>query len=208
MKNKDIYSAILGGAFFAIPYIGLGLTLAPALVMGASAFGAGELVFSGFKKKESLKETNRPLYEKINIAKKQNKEILELIPKVEKEQTRINLKEINTTVNKIIKVIEKEPKKANSVNNFFDYYLPVLIKIVNKYDEIENQNLLSKEGKSFMSKADKMINDTSIAFESILSNLYENDIEDADADMKVYNLMLKADGIVDNTLVKGELDEK
>ena len=55
-----------------------------------------------------------------------------------------------------------------------------------------------------MKKADKMIDDTNNAFKSILSNLYQNDIIDTDADMKVYDMMLKADGIIDNKIeVKG-----
>ncbi|MBQ9181217.1 MAG: 5-bromo-4-chloroindolyl phosphate hydrolysis family protein [Bacilli bacterium] len=203
MKNKEIVSALLGASFFAVPYLGLSLALIPSLVMGASAFGASELVFSGIKPKITLKDTNKTLYEKIVLAKKQNKEILSLIPKVEKETTRINLNEIHDTVNKIITVVEKNPKKEKMLNNFFDYYLPVLIKIVNRYDEIENQRLISKEGKNFMSKADKMISDTNKSFKTILSNLYEDDIIDADADMKVYDLMMKADGIVGENIMKG-----
>ena len=210
MKGKEIVSAVLGSTFFAIPYIGLSVALAPSLIIGATAFGASELVFSGFKSKNTLKETNRPLYLKIAEAKKQNKEIKSLIPKVEKIETKNNLKNIYNNVNKILEVVEKNPDKAKKINNFFDYYLPVLIKIVNRYDEIEDKNLESKDSKSFMKKADKMISDTGIAFESILSSLYQRDIIDADADMKVYELMMKADGIVgDNLLMKGsDTDEK
>lgn len=209
MKNKEIVSAIVGGAFFAIPYVGLSIALIPSLVIGATAFGASELVFADTKVKEDLKSSNKPLYVKVNQAKKQNKEILDLIPKVEKEEVRKNLNDIHSTVNKILDVVEKNPKKAKGLNNFFDYYLPVLTKIVNRYDEIENQRLVSKEGKTFMNRADQMIADTNNAFKSILSNLYEADITDADADMKVYNLMLKADGIVgDDPLMKGSVDDE
>ncbi len=210
MKNKEVVSAIVGSAFFAVPYIGMSIALAPALVIGCAAFGASELVLSSIKGKETLKDTDRKLYQKITKAEKQNKEILDLIPKVESESTRNNLKEIHSTINKILATVAKHPEKAKNLNNFFDYYLPVLIKIVNKYDEVENQRLISKEGKEFMVKADKMIADTKKAFEQILSSLYQNDIMDADAEMKVYNLMLKADGIVDNDLImKGsEKDEK
>ena len=201
MKNREIVSAILGGAFFAIPYAGLSIALAPSLVIGCAAFGASELMLSGVKGKETLKDTNRPLYLKINMAKKQNKEILSLIPKVEKDDIRKNLNEINDTVNKIIAEVEKNPKKEKKLNNFFDYYLPVLIKIVNRYDEIENQRLVSADGREFMKKADKMILDTNKAFKTILSSLYQKDIMDADAEMKVYDMMLKADGIVDDNLI-------
>lgn len=210
MKNKEVVSAVVGASFFALPYIGLSVALAPALAIGVAAFGASELVLSSFKGKDSLKDTNRSLYQKVQTARRQNKEILSLIPKVESGDTRKNLNEIHSTVDKILTTIENNPSKANRLNNFFDYYLPVLIKIVNRYDEVENQKLVSKEGKEFMIKADKMIEGTSSAFESILSSLYQKDIMDADADMKVYDMMLKADGITgDNLIMKGsENDEK
>ena len=204
MKNKEVVSALVGASFFAVPYLGLSIAIAPALAIGAVAFGASELVLSSFKSKESLKDTNRTLYQKIQDARKQNKEILSLIPKVESDGTRKNLNEIHSTVDKILTTIENNPNKANRLNNFFDYYLPVLIKIVNRYDEVENQKLVSKEGKDFMIKADKMIEGTNNAFESILSSLYQKDIMDADADMKVYDMILKADGITgDNLIMKG-----
>ena len=209
MKNKEITSAILGSTFFAIPYLGLSVALAPSLVIGGCAFLASELMFSGVKTKEKLKNTNRSLYEKIGEARKEQKQIKKLIPKVEKTETKEDLKEINETINKILEEVEKNPKKEKSLNNFFDYYLPVLIKITTRYDEIENTRLTSKDEKTFMTKAEKIIKDTNKAFKTILSNLYQKDIMDTDADMKVYELMLKADGIVeDNIIKKGEQDEK
>lgn len=209
MKNKEVVSAIVGGTFFAIPYLGLSITAFPAIVIGCAAFGASELLLSGFGSSEKLKDTDLPLYRKLMDAKKKNKEIMEMIPKVESSKTRTNLEEINETVAKIINTVEGNPKKAKKIDNFFEYYLPILLKIVKRYDEVENQKLTSEEGKSFMKKADKMIDDTNNAFKSILSSLYSNDIMDADADMKVYDMMLKADGIVDdNPIMKGsDVDE-
>ena len=204
MKGKDVVSAVVGGTFFAIPYLALSFTIAPALAVGAAAFGASELLLSGFVKNDKLKNTDLPLYMKITNAKKQNKEILDMIPKIESEESKKNLYEINETISKIIKTVEDNPNKGKKLNNFFDYYLPVLLKIVKKYDEVENQKLISKEGKSFMDKADKMIDETSKSFKKILASLYSSDIIDADADMKVYDMMLKADGITDDDpIMKG-----
>lgn len=209
MKNKEITSAILGSTFFAIPYIGLSVALAPSLVIGGCAFLASELMFSGVKTKEKLKNTNRSLYQKIGEARKEQKQIKNLIPKVDNIETQKNLKEINETINKILEEVEKNPKKEKSLNNFFDYYLPVLIKITTRYDEIENTRLTSKDEKAFMTKAQNLIKDTNKAFKTILSNLYQKDIMDTDADMKVYELMMKADGIVEDNIIKSEVqDEK
>ena len=209
MKNKEVTSALLGSTFFAIPYLGLSVALAPSLVIGGCAFLASELMFSGVKTKEKLKNTNKTLYQKILEARKEQKQIKNLIPKVENIETQKNLKEINETINKILEEVEKNPKKEKSLNNFFDYYLPVLIKITTRYDEIENTRLTSTDEKKFMTKAEKVIKDTNKAFKTILSNLYQKDIMDTDADMKVYELMMKADGIVEDNIIKNEVqDEK
>ena len=204
MKNKQVISAVVGGALFAVPYVGLAIGVIPSLAIGLTGFVASELVLSGVTPKETLKNTDRNSYKKVMTAKKQNEEILKLIPKVETEKTKQNLTEIHDTVNKIISTVEKKPKKINQLDNFFDYYLPVLIKIVNRYDEVENQSLKSEDGTTFIKKADKMISDTNNAFQKILATLYEKDIMDVGADIEVYNLMLKADCIVDNNqIMKG-----
>ena len=209
MKNKEVISALLGSTFFAVPYLGLSVALAPSLVIGCAAYGASQLILSDIKTKETLKEKNISLYKKVLTAKKQNKEIFNLIAKVEKKETKDNLKEIYNTVNKILEVVENNPNKEKKLDNFFDYYLPVLIKIVNRYDEIENKNMKSQESKQFMEKADNMIAETTNAFNTILDTLYRKDIVDADAEMKVYELMLKADGIVkDKLIMKGEDDNE
>ena len=41
-----------------------------------------------------------------------------------------------------------------------------------------------------MLKADKMFEETNKAFKMILSSLYQKDIMDAEADLKVYDMML------------------
>ena len=129
MKNSEVISAVVGGAFFAVPYLALSVPILPSLAIGATAFVAGELVF----KKDtiiSLKETNIDLYKVLEKAKKQNKHILDMIPMIEDKEIQMNLNEINDSVNKIIKTIEKNPEKEKKLKNFFDYYLPVTVKLV------------------------------------------------------------------------------
>ena len=149
------------------------------------------------------------LYEKLTKAKRENKQIITLIPKIDSIEIRECLNHIHDTVDKIIKEIEKNPRKEKNIKNFFDYYLPVLVKITVRYDEIENQRLVSSEGKSFMKKADLMIKNTKDAFDTILASLYQKDIMDADAEMKIYDMMMNADGITSGELVmKGVKNEK
>ena len=195
MKNKEVVSAVIGGTFVAVPYLLLAVPIAPSLVIGAMAFGAGELVLGDYKK--SLKDTNRSLYDILETAKKQNKRILSMIPLIEDEELQKQLNEIHESVSKIISTIEKEPKKVNQTNNFFDYYLPITVKLVERYDEIENQKLSSSESKKFFRSTNKMIGEIDRAYKKILSDLYQTDIVDMDAEMKVFDSLLKADGFND-----------
>ena len=67
-----------------------------------------------------------------------------------------------------------------------------------KYDEIENQKLSSEEGRKFMESTKKMVEKINNAFKKQLSSLYQSDIIDTDAEMKVFDSMLKADGYNDD----------
>ena len=205
MKNSEVISAVVGGTFFAVPYLALSLPILPSLAIGATAFVAGELVFH----KDaviSLKETNLNLFETLEKAKKQNKHILDMIPMIEDKEIQSNLKEINDSVTKIIKTIEKYPEKEKKLKNFFDYYLPVTVKLVDRFDEIENQKLSSSDVKKFYETTNKTISEINDVFKKFLNNLYEADMLDANVEMKVLNSMLKSDGL-DKNSIKVEEDK-
>ena len=54
-------------------------------------------------------------------------------------------------------MLEKNPEKVKKLKNFFDYYLPVTVKLVDRYDEIENQKINSEEEKNFNTTTEKTI---------------------------------------------------
>lgn len=198
MKHKDTISALIGSAFFAVPYLALSLPFLPSVLIGTSAFVAGELVLT--KNKKTLKEENFNLYKVLENAKKQNKRIIEAKSYIDNDEIKAYLTSINDSTSKIIKTIEKTPKKIKNIDNFFDYYLPITVKIINRYDEIENNNLSSKDSKKFMTSTINMLASIDKAFRNILNNLYQKEIIDMDAEMKVFSSMLKADGFNENEL--------
>ena len=164
----------------------------PSAIIGIGAFGASELLFRT-KDKTNILEV-KSLHEVLVDAKAKNTQIKNMIPKIEDEKLKQNIREIHETVDKIIKTIEEKPEKYKNMQNFFSYYLPVTIKILNRYDEIENQKLTSTDGVKFMHSAKSMIQKINVAFKNQLSNMYQSVIIDTDAEMKVFDTMLKADG--------------
>ncbi len=192
-----IISAAIGGAFFAVPYLVLDASILLSLGIGVVAFGAGNLVFQGKKSQVKSVNTSNNLYDILNKAKNENAKIFSMINKVENKNLQNDIKDLHETASKIIDTISKNPDKLSKATTFFDYYLPVTLKILIKYDTIENQELDDKETIEFMKKTEDMISKIEKSFKMQLSNLYQSDIIDTDAEIKVFEQMLNADGFSD-----------
>ena len=201
MKKEYIFSAILGGTFFAVPYLALGVQLVPSLAISAVAYGAGTLIFKDRSKIDySTKNTN--LYEILKNAKSQTTQIFDISKQLEDRELIANVQDICNTSNKIIDTLSKNPGKLSQVNNFINYYLPVKIKIFQRYDEIENQKLNSEESQKFMKSVRDMIAKIKEAFHEQLNNMYQAEIIDTDAELKVFEEMLKSDGFLGDINIK------
>ena len=198
MKNKEVISSVIGASFFAVGYLGLSVALLPAALMGAGAYVASELVINGAKKEIKKQEENN-FKSKIEEAKKKNRHINEMVFEIDSDEVRDYMKDINKTTARIINTIEKNNIDNKTSNKFFDYYLPICVNIIDRYDEIENQRLNSNDSKKFMIQTKKMIEKINIAFKNQLSNLYQSDIINLDAEMKVFDNMLKSDGYDTNS---------
>ena len=197
MKKNYIYSAILGGAFFAVPYVALGIELLPSLAISAAAYGAGTLIFKD-RNKLDLSIDKKNLYDILKEAKEETLQISNISKQIEDKEVVENIEQICDISNKIIDTLSKNPNKLGQARNFLNYYLPVTIKILTRYDEIENQRLNTTESKEFMESVKKMTEKIKNAFNEQLNNMYQTEMIDTDAEIKVFETMLKTDGFVDD----------
>ena len=79
---------------------------------------------------------------------------------------------------------------------------------MDRYDEIENQRINSKEEKSFNLTTENTIKEINDVFKQFLNILYQSDMNDTDVEIKVLNSMLKADGLSKNELNVEEGDQE
>ncbi len=197
MKKIYIYSAILGGAFFAVPYVALGIELLPSLVISAAAYGAGTLIFKD-RSKLDLSIDKKNLYDILKEAKEETLQISNISKQIEDKEVVENINQICDISNKIIDTLSKNPNKLGQARNFLNYYLPVTIKILTRYDEIENQRLNTTESKEFMESVKRMTEKIKNAFNEQLNNMYQTEMIDTDAEIKVFESMLKSDGFLED----------
>ena len=200
MKNGPILSGITGGICFAVPYLFLSapLSLPVSIITGVLGFGAGTLVFSDSKAKDITIDMEHEDVEQILVkAKKMNSDIIGMVSRVEDDDLQNDIRAIYQITSKIINTVEKTPKKIKYVSTFFSYYLPETLKLLRKYDEIENQKL-GKSSEKFMEDTRQMISRIKGAFNEQLAHLYQEDMLDTDASMKVFDSMMKSEGFNGN----------
>ncbi len=207
MKNKEVFSGILGGAFFAATYLAVGIPILPALAVGAAAFVGGELLMSKTNIFVFDKIDEKNVEQVMNDAKNKNKFILDMVNKVDDEEIKGYLREINNTTGKIINTVLKNRKKIKQSEKFFTYYLPGTVELISNYDEIEDQRLSSSDAKKYFESSKETLKEINSSFKKILNNMYESDIENATADMKVLNNILKSDGFSEIKINKEDDDE-
>lgn len=198
MKKGYIYSAIIGGAFFAIPYLVAEIELLPSILIGVAAYGAGTLIFKGKEQtKLDISIDKQNLYDILKKAKERTTQISQIAKQLEDKKLVENVNEICGISNKIIDTLSRKPEKLGQANNFLNYYLPVTIKILTRYDEIENQSLNTIESNKFMKSVQDMTEKIKEAFGEQLNNMYQTEMIDTDAEIKVFESMLKSDGFID-----------
>lgn len=161
------------------------------------AYGAGTLIFKDKETNSINSNGEENLYEILKQAKELTKQLKDLSNQLEKEELSKKVRSICEIANNIIDTIYKKPEKLSQANTFLNYYLPVTIKIIKRYDEIENQKLNTKESKKFMESIQKMMDKIEYAFREQLNNMYKTEMIDTDAEIKVFETMLKSDGFVD-----------
>ena len=164
-----------------------------SLLIGVIAYGAGNLVFSDDKTNLPIDPQKDSMEDIIERAKEMNSDILGMINRVEDNDLKKDIREIYQISNKIIEAVKKDNKKIRYIETFFSYYLPETYKILKKYDEIENQKLGSSS-EAFMSKTRDMIKKIKEAFKQQLAHVYQEDMIDTNAEMKVFDSMIKSEG--------------
>ncbi|MBR3210217.1 MAG: 5-bromo-4-chloroindolyl phosphate hydrolysis family protein [Bacilli bacterium] len=200
--NKYVLSGIVGGTFFAVPYLALNIGLLPSIGVGVLAFAASSLA-SEESDLDRLGKKNLGVYKALLI---KNMEYVKELKRVAKSIADVGIRsevnEITSTSEKIVNRLVKTPEKISQSTNFLNYYLPITLKILKKYEEIEEEKLTSKEVKDFKSRITNLLVNIRNAFDMQLNNLYSTDMVDIDAEMKVFEKVLKSDGLLGDVIKK------
>ena len=164
--------------------------------------------YLNLKKQQIAKENNdKKLKEKIDNFEKEDakstikigRDYIEQIKTVRnhlyKEDISMELDKLGNISEQILNQVEKNPEKAQEVNKFIDHYLPITIKLINSYEELNNQVIQGDNIKNAKIEIEKTIDLINKAFENLLDDLFEDVVLDISTDISVLKTLFKQEGL-------------
>ena len=95
----------------------------------------------------------------------------------------------------IFDCVRKNPKKLSQIRQFLNYYLPTTIKLMEQYVTLQNQRLKTENITEGMQKIEDLLDKVIIAFQRQLDALFEADVVDITADIRVMEQMMASEGL-------------
>lgn len=109
---------------------------------------------------------------------------------------------IESITSKIFSFVEKNPKKIPEVHKFTNHYLPITLKLVNAYKELDEQPIQGDNIRSAKNEIEKVLDTINAAFEKLLDDLFEDIALDISTDISVLETLFTQEGLTKNDFKK------
>ena len=119
-----------------------------------------------------------------------------------KEEIAVKLDKLGNIATQILSQVEKNPNKIQEVNKFINHYLPITIKLINSYKDINNQLIQGENIENAKIEIEKSIDLINTAFENLLDDLFEDVVLDVSTDISVLKTLFKQEGLVEEDFKK------
>ena len=117
------------------------------------------------------------------------------------------LKKIQIQLNDDTKILKSRTAKiVEQLTQFFDYYMPTTIKILNSYRRIENRNLTGENAMETKKRVEESLPFVRQAFEKELDHMFSDEMIDITTDIDVLEAVLSKEGLIDKNTFGGMRD--
>ncbi|CEO32705.1 5-bromo-4-chloroindolyl phosphate hydrolysis family protein [Paraclostridium sordellii] len=138
----------------------------------------------------------------IKIGRNYIEQIKNIRNELSKEEIAVKLDKLGNISNQILIQVEKNPNKIQEVNKFINHYLPITIKLINSYKDINNQLVQGENIENAKIEIEKSIDLINSAFENLLDDLYEDVVLDISTDISVLKTLFKQEGLTEDDFKK------
>ena len=99
----------------------------------------------------------------------------------------------------IFDCVKTHPEKLKQIRQFLNYYLPTTIKLMEQYVTLQDQGMKTENIEDGMQKIEGLLDKVIVAFQRQLDSLFETDVVDITADIRVMEQMMASEGLTRKT---------
>ena len=111
-------------------------------------------------------------------------------------------------VQKIFERVRKHPEIIPDLNRLLDYYLPMTVKLLNAYEDMDSQPVQGENITSSKKEIEATIDTLNTAFEKLLDSVFEDTAMDVSSDISVLNTVLAQEGLTEDELTRMRKEAK
>ena len=118
------------------------------------------------------------------------------------EEISAKIDKMETIVRRIFQRVRTNPEIVPDLKKLMDYYLPMTVKLLNAYADMDAQPVQGENILSSKREIEATLNTLNLAFEKLLDDLFMDAAMDVSSDITVLNTMLAQEGLMDDELTK------
>lgn len=124
-------------------------------------------------------------------------DISAITAKIENAEVRQKADKLGGTCQRIFDYVRQNPKSADGLRKFMNYYLPTLKKLLTTYELMEEQGVEGENITASKARITQMLDTMDLAFLKQLDALFGDTALDIDTDITVMEGMLAQEGLTD-----------
>lgn len=105
-------------------------------------------------------------------------------------------------VEKIFERVRKHPEIISDLKKLMDYYLPMTVKLLDAYEDMDNQPVQGENIKASKKEIEDTLDTLNLAFEKLLDSVFQDIAWDVSSDISVLHTMLAQEGLTENDFEK------
>ena len=118
------------------------------------------------------------------------------------EEISAKISHMEMVVDKIFDRVEKDPSLVDDLGKLMEYYLPMTIKLLEAYEQMDKQPVKGENIESSKKEIEATLDTLNTAFEKLLDSLFQATAWDVSSDISVLNTMLAKEGLKGDGLKK------
>ena len=124
------------------------------------------------------------------------RKIRDLSAKISNSELSRQIDEMESLTERIFASVQRNPEKLPQIRQFMEYYLPTVLRLLEQYSVLQHQTVQGGNVEEALNGIAGMMDKVLTAFRRQLDTLYEKDVIDITADIRVMEQMMRAQGIL------------